>query len=304
MMNTEPQALLIQSGSRARLGARFVAAALTFALVSAALVLSSCAPAERSGTPLGDTPVTVITSAAPNPISTSATTGPQAAGRPGYRLVFDDEFSDPNLNTARWITSLPWGHTNHTEQQYYEASALSQSDGVLTITASKRASHGKPYTSGAISSKDFRFAYGYAEIRAQVPAGDGLWSAFWLLARSRTGNEEADIMELLGSDPSKGYAVLHYGTMTNKGKWLGTYRQSDFSNGFHTFALDWQPGSMTWYVDGVKRYEVTRDVPSNAMVIIANLTVGGPDSWSGAPDRYTPFPSQYKIDYIRVYQLR
>jgi beta-glucanase (GH16 family) len=59
---------------------------------------------------------------------------------------------------------------------------------------------------------------------------------------------------------------------------------------------------MIWYVDGVERYRVTRNVPSDPMIVISNLTVGGPESWSGAPDRYTAFPAHYKIDYVRVFQ--
>ena len=273
--------------------------------MAAAFGLTSCMAAEESGTPQGVLPVTVIASATPVMASKPPTSAVQAPSIPGYRLVFDDEFSGSKLDGRRWATSLPWGNTNHGEQQYYRPSAVSLGRGVVTITASKRPTGGKPFTSGAISSyRHFAFKYGRAEARCQVPAGAGLWSAFWLLARMKSGNEEADVMEVLGSNPSQGFAVLHYGTMTNKGRALSTYRGPDFSAGWHTFSLDWRPGVMIWYVDGVERYRVTRNVPSDPMIVIANLSVGGADSWAGPPDRYTAFPASLKIDYIRVFQRR
>lgn len=281
-------------------------AAVMLALFAVAGILVSCSPASVGSTASGDTTVTVIATAAPSPSTTPLALEPRFAPRkPGYRLAFHDEFIGPKLDTKRWTTSLPWGNTNHDEQQYYTPSALSQRQGVLTITARRQATHGKAYTSGAISSfRHFNFTYGYAEIRAQVPAGTGLWPAFWLPATVRGSNDELDVLELIGSDPSQGYAVVHYGTTQNRQDSVGTYRNPDFSVGFHTFAIDWEPGSIVWYVDGVERRRVSQNIPSHRMTLIANLTVGGPTSWPGAPDRYTVFPAQFKIDYIRVYQRR
>jgi beta-glucanase (GH16 family) len=223
--------------------------------------------------------------------------------RLGYRLVFAEEFDGKRLNTSRWQSALPWGRTNKDEYQYYSASALKQRGGQLTITASKTASHGKQYTSGAITTaSSYTFKYGYTEMRAQLPAGAGLWSAFWLMTRKPGVFDEIDVVELVGSDPNKANLVLHYGTANNRGKAMGSYRGPDCSAGFHTFGVDWEPNLLVWYIDGVERYRVTQHVPKDPMFLIANLTVGGPDSWSGPPDRYTVFPGRMVIDSIRVYQ--
>jgi beta-glucanase (GH16 family) len=72
--------------------------------------------------------------------------------------------------------------------------------------------------------------------------------------------------------------------------------------GFHTFAVDWEPDHIVWYVDGVERRRLTANIPSNPTYLIANLSVGSPGSWAGPPNRYTVFPAQLKIDYIRVYK--
>jgi beta-glucanase (GH16 family) len=274
------------------------------ALVAVALALAYSTGGGGSEPLALETSSTVISTASAQATESGGAPEPNAIPiRPGYKLVFNDEFVGTKFDRKRWATSLPWGNTNRDELQYYTPSALTQRNGLLYITASKQAMGGKPYTSGVISTaRRFHLTYGYTEMRAQVPAGTGLWSAFWLASPDANSNEEADILEVLGSDPSKGYAVLHYGTPAEKRKYLGTYRDPDFSTGFHVIALDWEPDHMIWYVDGVERYRVTANVPSSRMYLLANLAVGGPKSWASSPNRYTQFPAHYVIDYIRVYQ--
>jgi beta-glucanase (GH16 family) len=303
MSHHEADTMSTQPPHRGRHSVCRSAALGALAIASLTLVVS-CGPLTGSRKTASETSATVIATASVVPsIPVSALEPRFAPTKPGYHLVFNDEFAGPQVSDTRWEPTLPWGNTNRDELQYYTPDALNQHDGVLTITATKENLNGKAYTSGVISSHQrFEFRYGYTEIRAQVPAGAGLWSAFWLLAPVPGSNEEADVMEILGSDPAKGYAVLHYGTTANKGKSIATYRGPDFSAGFHTFALDWEPDRMIWLVDGVERYRVTQNIPASPMYLIANLTVGGPNSWSGPPNRYTQFPAQFKIDYIRVFQ--
>ena len=304
MNDQEAHASGLQRNRRERRGVRRAVLLVVIVLATVAPATVACTRRSDSRIPSRETTVTVIATASPDPTSTPAAFEPLSVpSKPGYRLVFSDEFIGPTLNAKKWETSLPWGNTNRVEQQYYTPESVSQRDGVLTMTARKKPTNGKSYASGVISSSDrFVFTYGYSEIRAQVPAGTGLWSAFWLVSPIQGSNDEADVMEILGSDPSKGYAVLHYGTMAKKGRSLSTYRNPDFSVGFHTFAVNWEPDLMVWYVDGVERYRVTQNIPSTPMYLITNLAVGGVDSWSGPPNRYTEFPAELKVDYIRVFQ--
>jgi beta-glucanase (GH16 family) len=303
MSHHEAEKASTQLQPKQRHGIRRSVAALSLALIALAVVVS-CKPIPTGSRTGAETSATVIATASVVPTIPVAALEPTATPtKPGYKLVFNDEFAGSRVSSTRWERTLPWGNTNGSEQQYYTPSAVTQSGGLLTITARRENMGGKPYTSGVISSHQrFTFTYGYSEIRAQVPAGDGLWSAFWLVSPIAGSNDEADIMEVLGSDPTKGYAVLHYGTVGNKGKSIAAYREPDFSAGFHTFALDWQPDHMIWYVDDVERYRVTQNIPSTPMYIVANLAVGGASSWAGPPDKYTEFPAQYTIDYVRVFQ--
>jgi beta-glucanase (GH16 family) len=144
-------------------------------------------------------------------------------------------------------------------------------------------------------------SYGYYEVRAKLPGGTGLWPAFWLLPVSDKWPPEIDIMEMLGNNPNK--ILLTY--FWNNGvypppKSTSTYTGTNFSEGWHTFAINWEPNSITWYIDGIERKHVQSiHVPNTQMQIIANLAVGG--TLPGSPTSETAFPATMKIDYIRVY---
>ena len=182
----------------------------------------------------------------------------------------------------------------------------------------------KSYTSGRISTQNLKtFTYGRFEVRAKVPNGQGYLPAFWLMANDenvygqwpRCG--EIDCMEVMGQDTNKLYGTIHYGNPHAESQ--GTYTIKDgkesFSDGFHTFTCDWEPGKITWYVDGIKYHEesnwhsttegqgtLTYPAPfDQPFYIILNLAVGG--SWVGNPNEETNFDNNpFVVDYVRVYQ--
>ena len=182
----------------------------------------------------------------------------------------------------------------------------------------------KSYTSGRISTQNLKtFTYGRFEVKAKVPKGQGYLPAFWLMANDenvygqwpRCG--EIDCMEVMGQDTNKLYGTIHYGNPHAESQ--GTYTIKDgkesFSDGFHTFTCDWEPGKITWYVDGIKYHEesnwhsttegqgtLTYPAPfDQPFYIILNLAVGG--SWVGNPNEKTNFDNNpFVVDYVRVYQ--
>ena len=218
------------------------------------------------------------------------------------RLVFAEEFSASQVDWSVWQDQMSWGHHTTGELQYYTADSLVMNDGQLSLTARQRPYNGYSYTSGVVATFDrFNFTYGRAEIRARVPRGQGYFPAFWLAPQDKSVRAEIDVMEILGQEPDRVYMTMHYTTEDGRHYEPGNaWKGPDFSAGYHTFAVDWQPGSVVWYVDGVERARQTVGVPSTSMYLIANLAIGGP--WPGAPDATTPFPGTFDIDYIRVYQ--
>jgi beta-glucanase (GH16 family) len=51
---------------------------------------------------------------------------------------------------------------------------------------------------------------------------------------------------------------------------------TNLTSGYHTYGLLWQPGSLTWYLDGrmVDTYKGA-NVPSQPMYFLANLAIDG-----------------------------
>jgi len=237
----------------------------------------------------------------------------------GYNLVFSEEF-DNGLDSSKWNTSYRWGPnwTINNERQYYIDRNANPDFGVdpfkfgggkLEITAErtpsslKSSANGKQFTSGVLTTYNkFKMKYGYVEMRAKMPGGQGLWPAFWLLNQYDDRKQpEIDVMEFLGREVDTVYNVYHYIDGGGKGSGTLEFEGPDFTADFHTFGMKWEPGKITWYVDGreVNKHE-SSTVSDEDMYIIVNLALGG--SWGGDPDGSTPFPARYTIDYIRAYQ--
>ena len=260
--------------------------------------------------------------AAPPPPQASSNSG-NGAVPSGYQLVFSDEFDGSSINSSKWNTRYRWGPNwiiNSEEQFYIDtlnepdfgASPYRHGGGNLIIQATRTPgdlrskSREQAYLSGAMTTHNkFSMKYGYVEMRARLPRGKGLWSAFWLL---HNGNDrrrpEIDVMEMLGDNSRLVYQTYHHYDNGNL-RSTPSYRAPgpDYADGFHTFGMLWEPGKITWYVDGneTNSYE-SGNVSDEDMYLLVNLAVGG--FWAGSPDGSTSFPAQYQIDYIRAYQRR
>jgi beta-glucanase (GH16 family) len=89
----------------------------------------------------------------------------------------------------------------------------------------------------------------------------------------------------------------------------GSYdAQSSLATSFHTYAVDWQPDRITWYVDGVERFHSTTNLPPGEislpeypgdMQIILNLAVGGAASITSLAGFQ---PARSDGSGLRVYQ--
>jgi len=168
----------------------------------------------------------------------------------------------------------------------------------------------RDHTSGILTSYDaFKFAHGYAEVRAKVPAGQGLWPAFWLLNGYYVAQQpEIDIMEIIGNRPDLAYHTYH--RRANDGSWkpqeqgTSTYGSPElgYADGFHTFGVHWEHDTITWYVDGQQVHTYSDpDVGYQIMYVLLNLAVGGNFNQYEVP---LPgrLPATFEIDHVRVYQ--
>jgi len=263
-------------------------------------------------------------SATPSPIPTVTPVPiPMPYGQSGtWSFIFQDEFNGNALDTSKWHPCYWWDKqgctiVSNNELEWYQPDEVFVSDGLLRLRARPRvveASNGNtyPYTSGMVSSgrgssdpsapSGLVFQYGYVEIRAKLPAGRGLWPAFWLLPDNNTSKPEIDVLEVLGHAPDTIHMAFHYRLPDGSdGREKHTWKGPDFSADWHIFAIDWQPDKLIWYIDGVERWRYTNAsyIPNVPMYLLLNLAVGG--DWPGAPDENTRFPTYYEIDYVRVW---
>lgn len=254
-------------------------------------------------------------------------TADNAAVSPGdtLTLVWSDEFDGVQLDPEIWFFEegdgsqygIPgWGNN---ELQWYLPNSAQLENGFLVITAREEVSNGKNYTSARINTRDrFALRYGRIEARIRLPAGKGVWPAFWMLPQNNVyggwaASGEIDIMEAvnLGVDGNNTvHGTIHFG-----GEWPGNTSSGaeylapmDAAANFHEYAIEWDPTEIRWYVDDVlysmKNSWSTTGVAFPApfdqhFYLLLNVAVGG--NWPGAPDASTVFPVTMEVDYIRVY---
>lgn len=247
-----------------------------------------------------------------------------------WTLTWADEFdvAGAQPDQSRWGYDLGGGGFGNAELQYYTSrpqNVVTDVYGRLVITAIKENLPGSScwygacqYTSGRILTKNkFTQRYGRFEASIKLPAGQGMWPAFWMQGDA-TGSEgtawpyrgELDIMENVGRDPSTVHGSLHGPGYSGGSAITGSFTLpagQRFSDDFHTFAVEWEPDEIRWYVDGtLYQTRTPADLPAGApwvfdhpFYLILNSAVGG--RWPGSPDETTQFPQEMLIDYVRVY---
>ena len=261
--------------------------------------------------------------------------GDAAAEQPGWQLIWADEFDGTALDASKWNIQLGdgsaygligWGNN---ELQTYRAENIAVADGKLTITARREnVDGGYGYTSARINTAGkFHARYGRFEASIRAPAGQGLWTAFWMLPEhSRYGSwaasGEIDIMEVYSRDPAPFVlGTAHYGMAWPLNVYLGgRSSQVDPADGFHVYAVEWDEQALRWFVDGIHYHTAPhasywtyyRSSATNAHVaggdsapfdqpfhLLLNLAVGG--NLPGDPDP-SALPGRLLVDYVRAYR--
>jgi beta-glucanase (GH16 family) len=244
-----------------------------------------------------------------------------------WTLTWVDEF-DGAVNSApnptKWgydTGGSGWGnnelqtYTNRLQNVYLDG------EGRLIIKVIKETFTGtdgitRNYTSARLLTKGkFEQKYGRFEVRLKVPFGQGIWPAFWMLGNNidSTGWPtcgEIDIMEHIGKQPSVNHGTLHGPGYSGGNPLTGTFtlpNSERFTDDFHTFAVEWEPNTIRFYVDdNLYQTKTTASVPvgrrwvfDHPFFMILNVAVGG--SFPGNPDDTTTFPQMLVVDYVRVY---
>ena len=266
----------------------------------------------------------------------------------GWKLVWSDEFNGKDVDDTKWEWEQNcWGGGNNELQCYTDRHKNSfLRDGKLVIQAHKETFRGLanveesgskekrtlPYTSARMRTKNKGdWTFGRIDVRAKLPAGQGLWPAIWMLPTdSKYGiwaaSGEVDILEMVSQDPEdpnkEVHATLHYGRTWPNNIYSGStyeFEGTDPTKEFHTYSLEWADGEMRWYINdhhwvtqyasgwwtqvpdkNGDLYNVEGNAPFNERFhLLINLAVGG--TWPGDPDDKTKFPAEMEVDFVRVY---
>jgi beta-glucanase (GH16 family) len=221
--------------------------------------------------------------------------------------VIDDFNGPPGSapNPAWWsyITGRGWDIGVET---YDSAQAHLNGQGNLVIQAVE--SDGG-YRSGRIQTKNkLNLGYGRFAARIKMPAGQGLWPAFWLMSANEdaTGWGEIDIIELVSSATTY-YSTIHGPTGAGKKPYQVQFsgQIADLSTDYHEYWATQAPDRITVGIDGNTLGTFTPEsltpgatwVFNQPMYAILTLAVGG--SWAGPPDASTRFPATMLVDWFR-----
>ena len=226
------------------------------------------------------------------------------AARVDWVPTFEDDFQGQALDTTKWIATEGTYETRENPVHYFLPTAVSEQKGFLRIRAEQRDTHGFPYVSGEIKSlPSFCQRYGRYEVRCRYPQAPGTWCAVFLLPTSGIWPPEIDITEYIASYASR-IALTNHWRDTQ-----GEHAQANFDivdttqdwTKWHTYALEWEPSEIRWYIDGVLKGKTTQNIPDVPMTLCINMAIGG--TYAGDPD-FDHQAQFFDIDYIRVYRRK
>jgi beta-glucanase (GH16 family) len=267
---------------------------------AAALALAACAPAHK----------TTLTAAA-------------LAVPDHYRLVWADEFERDGLpDPARWAYDTGMNKTgwHNRELQYYagpRAENARVQGGRLVITARQESLSSAPdwggqrYTSTRLVTQGKgEWTYGFFEIRARLPCGQGTWPAIWMLNSDVVwpAGGELDIMEHIGREPGRVFSSVHTAAGHGANPAGGGRQVPDACTAFHDYQMHWTADTVRFGIDGVVHFEYRNPRTGPArwpfdkpQFLILNIAVGG--DLGGAVDDAV-FPVAMEVEHVRVWRAR
>lgn len=248
-----------------------------------------------------------------------------------YRLVWSDEFNyTGSPDSANW--RFESGFVRNNEDQWYQKENAVCRDGRLIITGRKEKKTNPLYSkdsrdwksarkyirytsASVVMKKEHAFRYGKVEVRAKLDAQPGLWPAIWTLGVSGEwpSNGEVDLMEYYGDSLLANFAYAgkkRYSAIWDVTKLaLEEFGGRSWADQFHVWTLLWDETRMQIFVDDRLLNTISLDTTINKSngvnpfqqphYVLLNLAIGGN---RGGDPRKTAFPTEYQIDYVRVFQ--
>lgn len=250
-----------------------------------------------------------------------------------WRLVWQDEFNGNHVDLSQWgfeVGGNGWGNNELEFYTYNRTENARIENGNLVIDVHVEDYRERQFTSARMHTKQ-AWKYGRFEIRARMPNGHNLWPAIWMMPLESiygiwAASGEVDIAEFRGDILDKIEGTAHYGGTWPNNIYSGSGPRSfnvNFSQDFHTFALEWDHKQLRWYMDnqqyfsfdidrmlwsgkGANPYTKNGQPFDQPFYLMLNVAVGGNFFGPGpyvTPDQARQWPKHtFEIDYVRVYQ--
>jgi beta-glucanase (GH16 family) len=268
----------------------------------------------------------------------------------GYTLYLAEEFNEPIDFTTdpNWTWSdggLTEGQVRFIQDQIKFPATVTDDvaghNGYMTITcavtptnltipamsyAENRQIGPEPYVSGEFRTKYNNYRYGWYEARYKPPPsteGNFISTMFVFRTPKTISWREIDV-ELTPDVPNKLGTNVYLQSPTSNPPADGTYNAAfadvgsdvitgvaDNSTAFHTYAIDWQPTYVKWYVDGqlIRTKDMTHynnksvGIPELSTKIMMNLWIFNTSYGFGGNGAKNAYPMTAEYDYFRFYKL-
>lgn len=237
---------------------------------------------------------------------------PPKQGGGSWQCSWSDEFEGTALSPTWELIPYGLGSACLFDDPEY----VQVRDGALQLTARRlppshwcTEEYGLEYGGGGIQTDTFAQQYGRFEMRARLPAGSGLWPAFWLLPADDSYGGEIDVLEVYGGRDQTGDATLHV-PANGPGPKRSCPIRPDPYGAFHTYRVEWSANRMVFSYDDQPCAQFTGlsdagtappafgpafDKPYR---VLLDLAV---QPW-WPPDGATVLPSTMSVDYVRVWK--
>ncbi len=259
-----------------------------------------------------------------------------------YTMTWGDDFDDTAIDTTKWYhvpegSYSSQGMNGRTSIRSTDPNHVYVADGKFHIDAGYNDTQ---YIGGMLmTDRTMLYKYGYLEMSAVLPDGDGLWTSLWLDSRWHNYNVdegagyfydlEIDVNECFGDSQiiqanchkwptAEGEAMDCEHTSLDQPQFSAKRREAkegNFNSEFHTFGLLWTPEVMSFTCDGeiyftykINEDEMDLDGFHTLAYLRLSAAIGFANNPRGVvladddPKWYTS--NQFIVDYVHLYQLQ
>jgi beta-glucanase (GH16 family) len=251
-------------------------------------------------------------------VATSYALAEEAPSRPGWDLVWHDEFDGPTLDLTKW---------NYRQLGPRESALIAKDsvslDGQGHLLLTVKEVDGKMHNGMIGTQGKFSGTYGLYEARIQFPRMQGQHGSFWMQPdkpkdRAAVNNPavsgaEIDVIEFFGVGrkdggtasniywPGPGDAKKNHAGGTKDFHSLLPKKGDEWSDDYHIYAVEWSPQEYVFSIDGKETYRIREGVSQTPQYMILSLLTA---DWEAARLDKAKLPDAMKVDWVRVWKKK